>query len=93
MGDNGLEQIQNLDDLKASGFDDQQARAILRAMSHNVATKFDVEIAKLQITKDLTIKIEESKNELTYRIFYFFLATIATLGGLMAWMKFFVPVA
>ncbi len=107
---NGLEQIQNLDDLKACGFSEEQARGILKAMSKNVATKSDVEITKLELKRDieqtkselkrdiekvradLAIKIEESKGDLTYRMFYFFLATIAVLGSLMAWMRFFIPI-
>ncbi len=114
---NDLEQIQNLDNLKDCGFSDEQARGILKAMSQNVATKSDVEIAKLELKRDiekvrsdlskdiekiranLSIDIEkvrkeiaELKGDLTYRMFYFFLATVAVLGSLMAWMRFFVPV-
>ena len=57
---NGLEQIQNLDNLKACGFSDEQARGILKAMSQNVATKSDVEITKLELKRD----IEQTKSEL-----------------------------
>ncbi len=117
-GSNGIESIRNLDNLMASGFTDSQARALLEAMSQNVATKSDVEIAKLELKRDikevenkiekvradlskdiekvradLAVKIEETKGELTYRMFYFFLATIAVLGSLMGWMKFFIPIA
>ncbi len=117
-GSNGIESIRNLDNLVASGFTDSQARALLEAMSQNVATKSDVEIAKLELKRDiekvradlskdikevenkiekvradLAVKIEETKGDLTYRMFYFFLATIAVLGSLMGWMKFFIPIA
>ena len=57
---NGLEQIQNLDNLKACGFSDEQARGILKATSKNVATKSDVEITKLELKRD----IEQTKSEL-----------------------------
>ena len=57
---NGLEQIQSLDNLKACGFSEEQARGILKAMSQNVATKSDVEIAKLELKRD----IEQTKSEL-----------------------------
>ncbi len=98
------------DNLVASGLTDSQARALLEAMSQNVATKSDVEITKLELKRDieqtkselkrdlekvradLAVKIEETKSDLTYRMFYFFLATIAVLGSFMAWMRFFVPV-
>ena len=64
---NGLEQIQNLDNLKACGFSDEQARGILKAMSQNVATKSDVEITKLELKRDIEEvrkEIAETKSEL-----------------------------
>ena len=60
IGGNGLEQIQNLDNLKACGFSDEQARGILKAMSQNVAEKSDVEITKLELKRD----IEEVRKEI-----------------------------
>ena len=69
---NGLEQIQNLDNLKACGFSDEQARGILKAMSQNVATKSDVEITKLELKRDiekvradLSIEIEKVRKEIS----------------------------
>ena len=64
---NGLEQIQNLDNLKACGFSDEQSRGILKAMSKNVATKSDVEITKLELKRDIEEvrrEISETKSEL-----------------------------
>ena len=62
--------------------------------------KRDIEEVRKDIEKvraDLSIEIEkvrkeiaELKGDLTYRMFYFFLATIAVLGPLMGWMKFFL---
>ncbi len=59
-GSNGIESIRNLDNLISSGFTDTQARALLEAMSQNVATKSDVEIAKLELKRE----IEQTKSEL-----------------------------
>ncbi len=64
---NGLEQIQNLDNLKSCGFSDEQSRGILKAMSKNVATKSDVEITKLELKRDIEEvrrEISETKSEL-----------------------------
>ena len=64
---NGVESIRNLDNLVASGFTDSQARALLEAMSQNVATKSDVEITKLELKRDIEEvrkEIAETKSEL-----------------------------
>ena len=61
--------IKTLDDLKEAGFNDVQARAILRAKtSEDSASKEDLVFATTQLTKDIeTIKADLTKDIETVR--------------------------
>ena len=65
---NGLQQIRTLDNLVAAGFNQEQARVLLEAMSYRAATKSDVEISKLELKRDIEkvrSEIEKVRSDLS----------------------------
>ena len=79
MKGNGLEIIKDLDTLVHVGFSDAQARAILQSRSRGLATRDDVELAKVELQKEnknlegkikeLDAKTETTKIELKHDFF------------------------
>ena len=67
MGGNGFSSIQSLDELTKAGFTDEQARAVLRTISQDSASRADLEHATAELKRDikqLDAKIEGVRSEL-----------------------------
>ena len=67
MGSNGFSPIQNLDELTKAGFTDEQARAVLRTVPQDSASRTDIEHAATELKRDikeLDGKIKTTKAEL-----------------------------
>ena len=64
MGGNGLSQIQSLDELTKAGFTDAQARAVLRSISQDLASRADLEHATAELKRDIEGVRSELKRDI-----------------------------
>ena len=102
MGGNGFSTIQSLDELTKAGFTDEQARAVLRTISQDSASRADLEHATAELKRDikqLDAKIEVVRSELkrdiaelgsnlTFRMVCVVGVAVGFLGTMMAVFRF-----